>query len=125
MEFTLGDVIAIGSVLVSLTAFFFGLRAVIKENHNLQLIEIKKVEDNSLHVRSWVEKEAEMQLRTLHELHNIKDSDGVPVWYVRQSLEKVMQGMVATVAQLSLVVQESNLINNKILAELKSFEVKN
>jgi len=46
------------------------------------------------------------QTDELHKLHSIKDEDGVPVWYVRKSLEKAINNLSENVArQTSMMIQ--------------------
>lgn len=122
MEFTLNQVIAIGSALVALTGAFFAVRSMLKDHHNKSMAEILQVKYNSGVVREWLDKEGEMKINMLYDLHNVKDPDGVPVWYVRTSLEKVILDMSSTITQLAATVQESNIINGQILSKIEGIE---
>ena len=48
-------------------------------------------------------------------MHNVKDSDGVPVWYVRRSMETLLKELVQAVNDLSKNVEIQTEIykNNK------------
>jgi len=44
--------------------------------------------------------------RELVRLHDVKDEDGVPVWYVRKSLERQIEQLVTGVAQLTNAIAQ-------------------
>jgi Asp-tRNA(Asn)/Glu-tRNA(Gln) amidotransferase C subunit len=44
--------------------------------------------------------------KKLHEMHNVKDEDGVPVWHVRTSMRKDMRRMVALLEELVRLMTE-------------------
>ena len=41
------------------------------------------------------------QVAGLYRMHDITDEDGVPVWYVRRSLEAAIEGLVTTIDTMS------------------------
>ncbi len=49
------------------------------------------------------------QVAGLYRMHDKTDDDGVPVWYVRQSLEAAIRGL-----------KDNILLQNQVIAELKS-----
>jgi hypothetical protein len=44
--------------------------------------------------------------KELVRLHDVKDEDGVPVWYVRKSLERQIEQLVTGVAQLTSAIAQ-------------------
>lgn len=44
--------------------------------------------------------------KTLVRLHDVKDEDGVPVWYVRKSLERQIEQLVKGVDQLTSAIAQ-------------------
>lgn len=54
----------------------------------------------------------------LHEWHSIKDSEGVPVWYVRRSLEDAIKDLAVNIARqteiFQAMVSEIKLVGQKV-----------
>ena len=48
--------------------------------------------------------EMQNQMRQMYEWHNKTDEDGVPVWYVRRSLEEAIAGLNQSLGKLSEVL---------------------
>jgi len=46
--------------------------------------------------------------KDLFDMHNVKDRDGVPVWYVKQSLEKMME-------KLSVAIENQTVVLSKLV----------
>lgn len=42
-------------------------------------------------------KKMELQGQTMFDLHNVKDREGVPIWYVRSSLEDAIKKLVVSI----------------------------
>lgn len=58
---------------------------------------------------AWMEQhlsDTEDLARKLHDMHNHKDEDGVPVWHVRTSMRRDMHKMVALLEELVRLVKE-------------------
>lgn len=64
----------------------------------------------AIYLYKRVDKMAE-QVDILYNLHDVKDSDGVPVWYVRHSLEKSIEKLATAVEQMS----NNSVVQTKIL----------
>ena len=52
------------------------------------------------------------QVDELHEWHSVKDEDGVPVWYIRKSLERVIE-------QLGHAITRQTDVLSKMIEELR------
>lgn len=65
--------------------------------------EEEKKKDFSIPEEEW--KTIVKQTNELHEWHNVKDEDGVPVWYVRRSLEKAIEKLSTTIDEQTRVFQ--------------------
>ena len=48
------------------------------------------------------------QIGELHKWHDVRDTDNVPVWYVRRSLETVMADLAAAVRELRKAIDQGN-----------------
>lgn len=59
-------------------------------------------------------KKAFEQIRELHEWHDRRDSDGVPVWYVRKSLEEIIRQN----ADAATALMQSSAMQTQLLKEL-------
>ncbi len=46
------------------------------------------------------------QLNDLHEWHNVRDNDGVPIWYVRRSLEEAINKLAENIAMQTQLFQK-------------------
>lgn len=57
--------------------------------------------------------------RQLHKMHDKCDEDGVPVWYVRRSLEQAIGRLADNVDKQTAVFQEQAMIFRELVAELK------
>lgn len=42
-------------------------------------------------------KKMEERQKTMYDLHNVKDREGVPIWYVRSSLEEAIKKLVTSI----------------------------
>ena len=51
----------------------------------------------------------QQQINELWQLHNVKDGDGVPVWYVRKSLETNLRVLSENIAAQTEVLREMML----------------
>jgi len=115
------DITAIGLVLMvfgmAAKSLFDWLR-----QKNLQNSEdrLKAVESNMKEMKTLFIKHDEdhhftnEQVRELHEWHDRKDADGVPVWYVRKSLEEIIKQNAEAVV---LLAQQSSL-QTQVLKEV-------
>jgi hypothetical protein len=45
------------------------------------------------------------QVDDLHKLHDVKDADGVPVWYVRRSLEEAVKSLADATNNMAAVTE--------------------
>ncbi|HUW47260.1 MAG TPA: hypothetical protein VMW36_00765 [Patescibacteria group bacterium] len=68
----------------------------------------------------------------LHKWHDIQDSDGVPIWYVRKSLEEIIRQNGEAVQALSQqsfiqtqVLQELVKGQSEMLSEMRNFYLQN
>ena len=63
------------------------------------------------------------QTADLHEWHAVKDAEGVPVWYVRRSLEEAIKELSGNIARqtdiFSGLVTEIRLMSQKVNAVKK------
>jgi hypothetical protein len=46
------------------------------------------------------EEDAEL-VKKMYDLHNVKDADGVPIWYVRHSLEEAVKNLAISMDKLT------------------------
>ena len=57
--------------------------------------------------------EMKSQVKTLYDLHNKTDQDGVPVWYVRRSLEEAIR-------DLSTNISKQNELFTALISEIRN-----
>jgi len=63
------------------------------EEVNKALIRMVQSEDRMVKMLDDIQK----RTQEMHQWHNVKDHDGVPVWYVRRSLEDAIIKLAATI----------------------------
>lgn len=61
-----------------------------------------------VHERMW-------KVDKLYDWHNARDEEGVPVWYVRKSLEQAIKNLSASIDVLQESIREQNLFINKMI----------
>lgn len=61
-----------------------------------------------------------MQVKDLWDWHNIRDSDGVPVWYVRKSLEDAIKELSNSIRSQTLSHERVNMKLDQVLIKLDS-----
>jgi hypothetical protein len=49
-------------------------------------------------------KKMEERQKTMYDLHNVKDREGVPIWYVRSSLEEAIKKLVTAIENQTMLV---------------------
>lgn len=64
---------------------------------------------------SWV--------KQLYDLHNVKDADGVPVWYNRQSLVVAIESLAESAKQQTRLIEQLVVSYDKINKHLDKIEV--
>ena len=62
--------------------------------------------------------ENEKLLKNLHELHNVKDSDNVPIWYVTSNLKKLITEVHNMVSEMKRIVSDTDENSEEILTKL-------
>ena len=45
-------------------------------------------------------------VQDLHKMHSVKDQDGVPVWYVRRSMETAIDKLAENIQTQTLILQK-------------------
>ncbi len=63
--------------------------------------EIEKIKAVSYDIKN--------KLDDLHEWHNVRDNDGVPIWYVRRSLEEAINKLADNIAMQTQLFQQMSL----------------
>ena len=53
-----------------------------------------------------------------YELHNVKDSDNVPLWYVTSNLKKLIDEVHAMVSEMKKIVSDTDENSEEILSKL-------
>lgn len=61
-----------------------------------------------VHERMW-------KVDKLYDWHNARDEEGVPVWYVRKSLEQAIKNLSSSIDVLQESIREQNLFINKMI----------
>jgi len=56
----------------------------------------------------------EDMVKKMHDLHNVVDEDGVPVWYVRKSMEASLTSLDKTITRLSSIMDSHYKILERI-----------
>lgn len=97
--FTVPDVIVIVTIAIGLTG-----------NYWLLSNKIDSIKHDTRLTRAWHNSDdgARDKLNELHDWHNMRDDDGVPVWYVRKSLETVILEMAKSTNNLVAVLENIN-----------------
>ena len=62
--------------------------------------------------------ENEKLLKNLHELHNVKDGDNVPIWYVTSNLKKLITEVHNMVTEMKRIVSDTDENSEEILTKL-------
>jgi len=92
-------VIFIGVILILREVFAFVVKRKNGTNKTTQddcLLCIKKIAQQTDDLYRW---------------HDVRDDEGIPIWYVRKSLEKAIDNLSENVAKQTVVLQEqSNLL---------------
>jgi len=76
---------ALGSLILAILVFVFQIKKIAKE-----MQEAKK-----LHVKHLAR--AAKQVDELHEWHDVRDEDGVKIWYRRRSLEEKLETLTKSI----------------------------
>lgn len=109
------------------------LAPIISQIHELEKAEVLGLEKLGNQIAGIDLKISDVEKKThdLWDWHAVKDSDGVPLWYVRRSLEESILKLEASVGSLQLNMTEVNIslrtdlkdrlqeVNNERIAELK------
>lgn len=114
----LGLIIGIASAAIGLAAAYFGLRGAVKADHADIVAVLVEIKHDTKATRRWHEEHGEEQLKALHTMHNVRDSDNVPVWYVRRSLENKIKDMGDAIVQLAESNQQIHAVMLKLLERL-------
>jgi len=73
-----------------------------KQNGNLTKIE------NTVYSTSDMIKKISKESEKLSELHNVRDEDGVPVWYVRRSMDESLKQLGSAIGNLNNLLMKMN-----------------
>lgn len=66
-----------------------------------------------VHERMW-------KIDKLYDWHNARDEEGVPVWYVRKSLEQAIKNLSSSIDVLQESIREQNLFITKMIERFDS-----
>jgi len=66
-----------------------------------------------VHERMW-------KVDKLYDWHNAQDEEGVPIWYVRKSLEQAIKNLSSSIDVLHESIREQNLLINKMIEKFES-----
>lgn len=105
--------------LVGGVASWFYLKIEIAKGFAELEVQINASTRESKKVTDWVDREGRKYLAQLHEWHNVKDDDGVYSWYVRKSLEKLIQGIAISVAETTESNKKVVVLMGQISDEIK------
>lgn len=76
-------------------------------NTNEEIVELKKIIKSN-----------EVLLQKLYDLHNVKDDDNVPLWYVTSNLKKLIDSIHVMVVEMKKMVSDTDENSEEILAKL-------
>ena len=62
------------------------------------------------------------QLNDLHQWHNVKDEEGMPVWYVRRSLGDAIQALADNIKVMADILRSLSVGQNEIQRDIKSIK---
>lgn len=108
-ELTVAAVVAL--ILATTIKSFFDW--VVKKNLQNSNERLSKLEKQVLETQDRTKANHSL-LVELHSWHNVKDADGVPIWYVRKSLEEIVKQNAEAVSLLS----QQSIIQTQVLKEL-------
>ena len=124
------EFIKVGGVVAALASTFFlfrakmvamfsDLKAVIMADH---ASEKELAEDNlreSKKTWRWIETEGRKYLAQLHDWHDVKGSDGVPIWYMGKQMEKLIERATQSMEKSSESNQQVAVLLRQIHEEMK------
>jgi len=56
----------------------------------------------------------------LYDWHNALDDEGVPIWYVRKSLEEAIKTLTSSINTLHASIREQNALINRMIERIES-----
>lgn len=62
-------------------------------------------------------------VKQLYDLHNVKDADGVPVWYNRQSLVVAIESLAESAKQQTRLIEQLVVSYDRINKHLDKIEI--
>jgi membrane-associated HD superfamily phosphohydrolase len=86
------------------------LGPIVEQIHDLEKTEITSIEKLGTQITGIDSKISEVEKKTqdLWDWHAVKDSEGVPLWYVRRSLEESIGKLETSVGNLQLNITQVN-----------------
>ena len=94
------------------------IRPIIEQIHDLEKTELLNIEKLGSQIIGIDLKLTDVERKTqdLHDWHAVKDSDGVPLWYVRRSLEESISKLEDSVGSLKLNLSQ---VSDEIRSDLE------
>jgi len=116
---TVGIVMGLLTVIIALTEILkkkvFGKPdSEMRKNINLTVTENNKKLSELLHSLSKVNETCDQ----CYKLHNVKDSDNIPLWYVTSNIKKLIAEVHATVSEMKQIVTDTDENSEEILIKL-------
>lgn len=113
------------NIVIVVGAFIILERILVLIQWGKKLNDIKKEQENMNRGISGI---ASLAKKTW-ELHDVKDEDGVPVWYFRKSIDKLLEQLaesqIATnslLATLTIHIETQNKLTEKMINKLEDIE---
>lgn len=92
-----------------------GIFAILVLREVFGYLQRKEAKNGRTGSREWVWK-----LEKLYDWHNALDDEGVPIWYVRKSLEEGIKTLTASIDTLHTAIREQNSLLDRMIERIES-----